>query len=388
MKLTLFDNTSTEKISSIEWSVLMKRIRDGYWRDIVERSRREATGYDELKRRLPAFGISVTFTGGDEAANVVKYTQIMGIDFNKVVADNISGAGKIEQCREMCQTLRSVIGFFITKSGRGFRLFVRVSTDIEHHRIVYHTVQEYFEQLFGLPSDDKYQDITKLSFVSYDPDCFYREIESAVTFPVDRLIPASRKAETAFREQKDIISNIVKYLSDTYQFRYNTLTAKMQIRVKNDIANVMPSAKTWTDVDDHTNDKLVCDVNSNCTSITYNQMKWLMDNHYIGTEFDPVATFLTNNPDWPLRYFRKASLKKFIAKMVTKWKNPNDTETNMIEMPLDSAMKILPEPLRPYLAIGPHDDLNGKLLAILDEEPPYGQRIPQKLSIVITKKEY
>jgi hypothetical protein len=130
----------------------MKRIRDGYWRDIVEQSRRESFGRDELKKRLPAFGTSVTFIGGDEAANVVKYNHIVSIDFNKVITDTNNGAEKIAQCREICCSIPSVIGFYITKSGRGFRVFVLVDSELDEHKIIYHPLQEYFEHLFGLQS--------------------------------------------------------------------------------------------------------------------------------------------------------------------------------------------------------------------------------------------
>src|SRR5574344_2649207 len=102
MQVTLFNKGDEGILSSIEWVDLMKRIRDGYWREIVERSRKESIGRDELKKRLPAFGASVTFIGGDEAANVVKYNHIISIDFNKVITDTNNGIEKIASCREIC----------------------------------------------------------------------------------------------------------------------------------------------------------------------------------------------------------------------------------------------------------------------------------------------
>src|SRR5574344_3079946 len=200
MQVTLFNKGDEGILSSIEWVDLMKRIRDGYWRDIVERSRTEAIGRDELKKRLPAFDNSVTFTGGDEAANVVKYNHIVSIDFNKVLASPDDSYEKIAQCREMCRDIPSVVGFYITKSGRGFRIFVLVNTGIDEHKIIYHPLQEHFERLFGLQADDKYKDITRLSFVTYDADCLYRTIEEAEPFDMGKLVPEIKKRN----EQKKI----------------------------------------------------------------------------------------------------------------------------------------------------------------------------------------
>ena len=160
MQVTLFEKADHTIISSIEWKDLMKRIRDGFWCDIVEQSRKECFGRDDLKDALPAFGTSVTFVGGDEAVNVVKYNHIVSIDFNKVITTTNDSAEKIAQSREICCRIPSVVGFYMTKSGRGFRIFVLVNSNLDEHKIIYHPIQEYFEQILGLQADDKYRDTT------------------------------------------------------------------------------------------------------------------------------------------------------------------------------------------------------------------------------------
>ena len=383
MQVTLFEKTSDTNISNIEWMELMKRIRNGYWRDIVEKSRREATGYDELKRRLPAFGISVTFTGGDEAANVVRYNHIIGIDFNKVITDIHNGPNKIVDCREACLNIPSVIGFFTTKSGRGFRVFVKVDTDLNEHKIIYHPIQEYFERLFNLQADDKYQDITRLSFVSYDSDCFYRDVENAQSFPIYKILPGKLNISTNSDKISDKIFKVRRYLNDTYDFRFNTLTSRMQCRIKPETKNALPTATEWHDIDDQLNDTIVCDVNANCVNMTYNQMKWIMDNHCLGNIFNPVTAYLDSLPTWDgTDRIIDQKLKTFLCNMVHKWTDEEFRIDNSITLPFEDAVKILPSELHEYMSVGPYGERRNSLLIIEECSPDNHHRYSGKASVI------
>lgn len=298
MQITLFDQTDHKIISTIEWRTLMKRIRDGYWRNIVEEIRKESIGRNNLKKRLPAFGASVIFTGGDEAANVVKYNHIVSIDFNKVITDANNGIEKIALCREICYGIPSVVGFYITKSGRGFRVFVLVNTDIDEHKIIYHPLQEYFEHQFGLQADDKYKDITRLSFVSYDPDCYYKNVEDSEPFMVETIILFKNKPHFKMPTIGSTIHEVKSYLDKRYDFRFDTIIHQLQYRIRHNIKNVILSATRWTDVNDRQNDEIVKEINSNGIKITYNQFKWMIDNKYIALTFDPIGIFDSHLPEW------------------------------------------------------------------------------------------
>lgn len=374
MQVTLFNKGDEGILSSIEWVDLMKRIRDGYWRDIVERSRKEAIGRDELKKRLPAFGTSVTFTGGDEAANVVKYNHIVSIDFNKVLASPDNSYEKIAQCREMCRDIPSVVGFYITKSGRGFRIFVLVNTGIDEHKIIYHPLQEHFERLFGLQADDKYKDITRLSFVSFDPDCFYRRIESAEAFPIETIIPFRRKTADSSKIN-ELIEDVQKFLRGKYEIRYNVLIKKLQIRLKSDSVNVVPSAMVWSDINDNINNNLVTNINDNGVRITYNQFKWMIENGYIASDYNPAKDFDLLLPEWDgVDYIKEVSLRlnadskdtfsefleSWLVGMYQSWMNPRTVRKDVLVL-LSSergagcaawASSLLPEQLRQYSFAG------------------------------------
>lgn len=297
MKLTLFHQKDHIEIFAIEWAELMRRIRTGYWRDIVEKCQNEAIGMDELKKRLPAFGVSVTFTGGDEAANVVRYSHIVCIDFNKVLSHDEKGIERIGQCRDMCRDIPSVIGFYVTKSGRGFRVFILVNTGMDEHKMIYHPLQEYFEQMFNLQADDKYIDVTRLSFVGYDPDCFFRNVENFEPMDMSILVPEIKNKKLK-KDIPDIENKVCEFLNSKYEFRYNTLLRCLEGRVRVSLKNALPESVTWRTLDDRFNDLLVKYVNDGLTYITYNQFKWILDNYVDKVIYDPIKDFDSILSDW------------------------------------------------------------------------------------------
>lgn len=386
MKVTLFHYTDQMVISSVEWTELMKRIRDGYWRDIVEKCHDEQLGNDEMKKRLPAFGISVTFTGGDEAANVVRYNHIVGIDFNKVISKDLSGIQKIDECRAMCHDIPSVVGFYVTKSGMGFRVFVLVNTGIDEHKIIYHLLQEYFEGLFNLQADDKYKDITKLSFVTYDPDCFYRRIEDTEPFDMKSFLP-DLKNNKVFPGIGVTERKVWKYLSSKYDFRYNILERVSQCRLKCDISDGTAQTFKWKNIDDRINDMMVCDIENNCMHITYNQLKWIVDNHIIKPDYNPLTDFCSRIAVWDgCDYIKEYAvvlniddvgkfndvLRIWLTNMYMSWTDTSK-HNDMILMlqsdvqysgKTDWALHILPSELRQY-------QLATNINFIYEEEKPY-----------------
>ena len=385
MKVTLFERRRQTEITNIEWTDLMQKIRSGYWRKIVEKCRAEQIGLDEMRRRLPAFGISVTFIGGDAAANMVKYTHIVGIDFNKIFINNAIANERISECRRLCEQIPSVVGFYTTKSGRGFRIFVKVNTGIAQHRAIYHPLQQYFEKMLQLQADDKYQFITRLSFVSADEDCFYRSVEEAEPFDLRQLIPGTPQDEA--QEMSDVELKVVNYLSHKYDFRYNLLERVSQFRVSGNQPAV-EGARRWHDINDRYSDAMAADVHENCTPITYNQFEWIRRNQVIEPYYDPVDDFTASLPEWDgedrLAGFcdqiadSDTRLREWVKAMMQRWIDP---KAPLLPLAIvsekadtgktDWAQSLMPPQLRMYMAASSVNFLYGlskqKLLFIFED---------------------
>jgi len=364
MKVTLFEKKYKTEITDIEWCSLMERIKTGYWNNIVEKCRGERFSQDVVNRKLPAFGISVTFVGGDAAANMVTYTHIVGIDFNKPFLDKAIADKSIAECRKICTEIPSVIGFYTTKSGRGFRLFVKVNSGIKDHHHIYHPLQQYFENLLGLKSDPKYRFITRLSFVSSDPHCFYRPVEEAEAFDVKNLIPDITTENQ--EEMNDMELKVLNYLSNKYDFRYNLFEKSIQFRINNPLFAIKEACQ-WHSLDDKYEDAMVKDIYENCTHITYNQFEWIKKNQVIVPYYDPVDEYINSLPEWDGRdrlteYASLVtddteSLKQWLVTMFLKWLSPNDVQNRILVMSTSTRgtclswwiHDLLPAPLKKYM---------------------------------------
>ena len=71
---------------------------------------------------------------------------------------------------------------FRSPSGNGLKILIEVTSTQEHHEQAYKQLADYYEQQVGLPIDRSGKDVTRLCFVSCDPQA-YRNISNE-KFPV------------------------------------------------------------------------------------------------------------------------------------------------------------------------------------------------------------
>ena len=93
------------------------------------------------------------------------------LDFDKLTPEHLQTAFAI-----ICKISYTSL-CFISPSGNGLKVFVEVSTELEHHDIAYLQVQKYYEDATGLKADPSCKDVTRLCFMSHDPNA-YRTIQN------------------------------------------------------------------------------------------------------------------------------------------------------------------------------------------------------------------
>lgn len=124
---------------------------------------------DKLKSGLPAFTASGTFGKQRKSEFLTSYSQIINLDFDHLpILELESLVTKINSCQF---TLAS----FISPSGEGIKIFIKVNTNTENHSIAYIQVANYYKEISGYDFDPKCKDITRLCFISFDPDLFLNE---------------------------------------------------------------------------------------------------------------------------------------------------------------------------------------------------------------------
>lgn len=122
-----------------------------------------------LKMDLVAFTASGTFSKQRKAKFLATYSQIINLDFDHIPVEELENlVTKINECK---YTMAS----FISPSGEGIKIFIKVNSNEEQHALAYNQVANFYKDLSGFDFDPKCKDITRLCFVSYDPNTFINE---------------------------------------------------------------------------------------------------------------------------------------------------------------------------------------------------------------------
>lgn len=173
MKSTIFKNFNevTEQkdilkiLSDIKTGVYQNAIT--YLRKSLADDKREAA--ERAKKSLPAFTPSATFNGGRKMEFLTNYNALMVLDIDKLEKE------KLQQCKTKIRMDDFVFASFVSPSGNGIKIFVKVSSVAEQHKDTFLALQRYFEELLQVEIDKSGKDITRLCFFSYDPELYLNE---------------------------------------------------------------------------------------------------------------------------------------------------------------------------------------------------------------------
>lgn len=173
MKTTIFQNfnevTDTQPISKV-----LENIQNGtyknqiiYLRKSLADDKKEAA--ERIKKSLPAFTPSATFKGGRKMEFLQEYNKIICLDIDKLEKHKL-----IETKSKAIQD-QFIYAAFISPSGNGLKLFVKVDSEQQNHKETFLKLQRYFEELLAVEIDKSGKDITRLCFISYDPELYINE---------------------------------------------------------------------------------------------------------------------------------------------------------------------------------------------------------------------
>jgi len=185
---TIFKNFATP-VENVSLIILSNWIASGKYkaqveeiRDLIAQGNTEAA--QSKKQQLPAFTPSATFTEKRLLPNMENYSGFVHLDFDKLTPEQLNAAFQI------IAAIPYTFICFISPSGNGLKVFIEVNTGAEHHDTAYQQVMEYYQNATGLKADVKCKDITRLCFVSHDPE-LYKNIYNE-KFPV-KDIPVQAK---------------------------------------------------------------------------------------------------------------------------------------------------------------------------------------------------
>lgn len=151
-------------------------------RDLITQGKTEEA--QALKQQLPAFTPSATFKEKRLLPNVEQYSGFVHLDFDKLSKE------EIEDAFQIIAAIPYTFLCFVSPSGKGLKVFTEVNTGAEHHDTAYLQVMQYYQNATGLKADEKCKDITRLCFVSHDPQLYkniYNEKFQVKDIPVSHL---------------------------------------------------------------------------------------------------------------------------------------------------------------------------------------------------------
>jgi hypothetical protein len=134
----------------------------------------------EIKSGLIGFTSSGTFGASRTKVNINTYSQIVCLDFDHIEVTEINNLiTLINGCKH-------TFASFISPSGEGLKVFIKVNTNAQEHTTAYNQVANFYKDLSGYDFDAKCKDIARLCFVSYDTELYLNE--DAILFEVKEEI--------------------------------------------------------------------------------------------------------------------------------------------------------------------------------------------------------
>ncbi|MBU4154413.1 MAG: PriCT-2 domain-containing protein, partial [Proteobacteria bacterium] len=157
-------------VADREFTAIAETIRNGTYRKEIDKLRNLLSSgkekeYSEQKKKLPAFTPSGKYEGGRKPALLQSYTGIIVLDVDKTN----------EQTAEIKNKATHILYTyccFISPGGNGLKIFVRVNSGASQHLQYFNVLKKYYEKCLNIEVDPSGKDITRLCFLSSDPELY------------------------------------------------------------------------------------------------------------------------------------------------------------------------------------------------------------------------
>ena len=143
---------------------ILARIKDGSetTRDLVKKIRLEKRKPErqELKKQLPAICFSGTFNKRTDAS-LIEHSGLICLDF-----DGYTKSKELLQDKENLSKNKYVFSVFISPSGNGLKVLVKIPADAENHTNYFNSLEKYFNSPYF---DKTSKNVSRVCYESYDP---------------------------------------------------------------------------------------------------------------------------------------------------------------------------------------------------------------------------
>lgn len=173
MQVSFYPNTYSKNATIANSVDIMKGILLGTWANEIAHARslpKDSEEYKNAKNMLPAVTWSGTFKAQTRLKDsLVSYSNLVVMDIDKI------DDAKIALLKQQLSADEHVMCVFISPSGNGIKILVKVNSGPENHLAAFLHLQKYFEDTYFVKVDKSGKDECRLCYVSYDPATIIRE---------------------------------------------------------------------------------------------------------------------------------------------------------------------------------------------------------------------
>jgi hypothetical protein len=195
--------------------VILDRIKEGAGatKDLVKKIRLEKRKPErqELKKQLPAICFSGTFNKRTDAS-LLQHSGLICLDF-----DGYTKQKELLQDKENLSKNKYVFSVFISPSGNGLKVLVKIPADAENHTSFFNSLEKYFNSTYF---DKTSKNLSRVCYESYDPLIYVNEnssiwdvIEEPEYTEINR---AKDKATIPITDENKIVEILVKWWEKKY----------------------------------------------------------------------------------------------------------------------------------------------------------------------------
>ena len=172
MEITIFkDIKDTSQPFYRDVSIIIERIKQGASQEIVRtiRSEKDKSKRNQLKQSLPAICFSGKFTKRNDAS-LTEHSGLICLDFDGYETDKL-----LLEEKENLTKDRYVYSVFISPSGLGLKVLIKIPAEAETHKQFFNSLQHHFNSPYF---DETCKNLSRVCYESYDPLIYINEQSS------------------------------------------------------------------------------------------------------------------------------------------------------------------------------------------------------------------
>ena len=209
--ITIFKNIKdTTQPFHLPVKDIIERISNGSSEDLIKRIRTEKDKkrINELKQELPAICFSGKFNKRNDDS-ILEHSGLICLDFDKYDTQK-----KLHQHREQLISDEFVYCVFISPSGKGLKVLIKVPADVDNHVKYFMALQQYFDSEFF---DSTSKNISRVCYESYDPLIHINEDSLVWDKIIDTpTIVENKEITIPITDQTKIVEILVKWWEKKY----------------------------------------------------------------------------------------------------------------------------------------------------------------------------